>query len=72
METINEVRDQGVKPPLTVADAGDDDAAQFRQDLENRDLTYVIGVNSAHTAFTIDIHRTAPHRPTKAPALDRR
>lgn len=46
--------------PLIVADAGYGDAAEFRQGLEDRNLNYIVGVNSAHTAFTIDTQRTAP------------
>jgi SRSO17 transposase len=60
LEMIDEVRGWGVRPPLIVADAGYGDAAQFRQSLDNRDLSYVLGVNSAHTAFTVDTQRTAP------------
>ena len=50
----------GAAPPLIVADAGYGDDAEFRQGLQDRGLTYVVGVNSAHTAFTVDTHRTAP------------
>jgi SRSO17 transposase len=57
---IDEVTGWGLRPPLIVADAGYGDAAEFRQELDNRDLTWVIGVNNAHTAFTEDTQRTAP------------
>jgi SRSO17 transposase len=57
---IDEVTAWGVTPPLIVADAGYGDAAEFRQELQNRDLTYIVGVNCAHTAFTVDTQRTAP------------
>jgi len=57
---IDEVTAWGVTPPLIVADAGYGDAAEFRQELDNRDLTYIVGVNCAHTAFTVDTQRTAP------------
>jgi SRSO17 transposase len=50
----------GLTPPLIVADAGYGDAAEFRQALEDRAMTYVVGVNCKHTAFTIDTQRTAP------------
>jgi SRSO17 transposase len=60
LEMIDEVTGWGVTPPLIVADAGYGDAAEFRQELDNRNLTYIVGVNCAHTAFTIDTQRTAP------------
>jgi SRSO17 transposase len=60
LEMIDEVTGWCGKPPLIVADAGYGDAAEFRQELDNRDLPYVLGVNCAHTAFTEDTQRTAP------------
>jgi hypothetical protein len=55
---------------LIVADAGYGDAAEFRQALGDRTMTYVVGVNSAHTAFTIDTKRTAPpYKGAGRPAL---
>jgi SRSO17 transposase len=70
MEMIDETLGWGVTPPLIVADAGYGDAAEFRQGLDDRALSYVVGVNCAHTAFTVDTQRTAP--PTKAPVGGRR
>ncbi|WP_250010007.1 transposase, partial [Actinoplanes sp. M2I2] len=49
--------DQLHKPSDT---PGYGDAAEFRQELDNRNLPYIIGVNSAHTAFTESTPRTAP------------
>ncbi len=60
LEMIDEVTGWAGEPPLIVADAGYGDAAEFRQGLEDRSLTYVVGVNNAHTAFTVDTRRTAP------------
>jgi SRSO17 transposase len=60
LDMIDEVVSWGLTPPLIVADAGYGDAAEFRQALQDRAMTYVVGVNSAHTAFTIDTQRTAP------------
>lgn len=60
VEMIDEVIGWGLHPPLIVADAGYGDAAEFRQELDNRDLAYIVGVNCAHTAFTVDTQRTAP------------
>ena len=60
VEMIDEVLGWGVRPPLIVADAGYGDAAEFRQALDDRGLTYVVGVNCAHTAFSVDTQRTAP------------
>jgi SRSO17 transposase len=60
MDMIDEARGWGLTPPLIVADAGYGDAAEFRQGLEDRNLSYVVGVNCAHTAFTIDAQRTSP------------
>lgn len=57
---IDEVTGWGLRPPLIVADAGYGDAAEFRQELDNRNLTWIVGVNCAHTAFTEDTQRTAP------------
>jgi SRSO17 transposase len=60
LDMIDEVIGWGLQPPLIVADAGYGDAAEFRQELDNRNLPYIVGVNCAHTAFTIDAQRTAP------------
>jgi SRSO17 transposase len=60
LDMIDEVTRWGLQPPLIVADAGYGDAAEFRQELDNRNLPYVVGVNNAHTAFTEDTQRTAP------------
>ena len=60
LEMIDEVTGWEVTPPLIVADAGYGDAAEFRQELDDRNLAYVVGVNCAHTAFTEGTQRTAP------------
>jgi SRSO17 transposase len=60
LEMIDEVIGWGVAPPLILADAGYGDAAEFRQGLDDRDLPYIVGVNCAHTAFTVETRRTAP------------
>ena len=60
LKMIDEMLGWGVTAPLIVADAGYGDAAEFRQGLDNRGLTYIVGVNCAHTAFTVDTKRTAP------------
>ena len=60
LKMIDEMLGWGVTAPLIVADAGYGDAAEFRQGLDNRGLTYIVGVNCAHTAFTVDTQRTAP------------
>ena len=62
LEMIDEVTGWTGKPPLIVADAGYGDAAEFRQELDNRNVAYVVGVNNAHTAFTVD----TPQRPETA------
>ena len=60
LDMIDEAVGWGVRPPLIVADAGYGDAAEFRQELDNRHLAWIVGVNNAHTAFTVDTQRTAP------------
>jgi SRSO17 transposase len=60
LDMIDEVIGWGLRPPLIVADAGYGDAAEFRQELDNRTLPYIVGVNNAHTAFTEDTQRSAP------------
>ena len=60
LEMIDEAMGWGLRPPLIVADAGYGDAAEFRQELDNRGLAWIVGVNCAHTAFTADTQRTAP------------
>ncbi|WP_030443800.1 IS701 family transposase [Actinoplanes subtropicus] len=60
LDMIDEAIGWGLRPPLIVADAGYGDAAEFRQELDNRHLPYIVGVNCAHTAFTEDTQRTAP------------
>jgi SRSO17 transposase len=60
LEMIDEATSWIGKPPLIVADAGYGDAAEFRQELDDRDLSWIVGVNCAHTAFTEDTQRTAP------------
>lgn len=60
LEMIDEVTGWTGPPPLIVADAGYGDAAEFRQGLDDRSLTWILGVNSAHTAFTVGTQRTAP------------
>jgi len=60
LEMIDEAMGWGLRPPLIVADAGYGDAAEFRQELDNRGLAWIVGVNCAHTAFTVDTQRTAP------------
>jgi SRSO17 transposase len=70
LDTIDEAAGWGVTSLLIVADAGYGDAAEFRQGLEDPGLTYVVGVNSAHTAFTVDTQRTV--LPIEAPGAGRR
>ncbi|NUR73629.1 MAG: IS701 family transposase [Hamadaea sp.] len=60
LDMIDEVIGWGLTPPLVVADAGYGDAAEFRQGLDDRGLTYVVGVAATHTAFTQDTQRSAP------------
>jgi SRSO17 transposase len=60
LDMLDEVSGWAGTPPLIVADAGYGDAAEFRQGLEDRKLSYVVGVNGAHTAFSVDTQRTAP------------
>jgi SRSO17 transposase len=60
LDMVDEVTGWGLRPPLIVADAGYGDAAEFRQELDNRSLAWIVGVNCAHTAFTEDTQRTAP------------
>jgi SRSO17 transposase len=60
LEMIDEATRWCGEPTLIVADAGYGDAAEFRQELDNRHLAYVLGVNNAHTAFIEDTQRTAP------------
>jgi SRSO17 transposase len=67
LEMIDEAISWGLRPPLLVADAGYGDAVEFRQALDDGGLTYVIGVNCAHTAFTVDAQRpkmSAQWKPT--------
>jgi len=60
LDLIDQTLSWGIRPPLIVADAGYGDCAEFRQGLDDRVLSYVVGVACTHTAFTEDTVRTAP------------
>jgi SRSO17 transposase len=67
LDMIDEMAGWGLRPPLIVADAGYGDAAEFRQELDNRSLAWIVGVNCAHTAFTEDTPPSSPPRTPSAP-----
>jgi SRSO17 transposase len=60
LDLIDQTQSWSLRPPLIVADAGYGDCAEFRQGLQDRGLSYVVGVASTHTAFAEGVQRTAP------------
>lgn len=60
LDMIDEMAGWGLTAPVIVADAGYGDAAEFRQGLDDRELTYVLAVAGTHTAYPEDATRTAP------------
>lgn len=51
LEMIDELRGWGLKPPVVLADAGYGDITGFRGGLEERELSYVLQVKGATSAY---------------------
>ena len=56
LEMLDELIEWGRTPAVIVADAGYGDSATFRQQLTDRDLTYVVAVKGATLAHPADAH----------------
>ncbi|ANP51839.1 SRSO17 transposase [Streptomyces griseochromogenes] len=70
LDMIDEARSWGVDVPLVLADAGYGDATAFRLGLEERKLTYAVGISSrltAHPAHARPI--TPPYQGTGGPPV---
>jgi len=62
LDSLDELHSWGVRVPLALADAGYGDCFEFRLGLQERGLSYVVGVTSTMTAHRADAHRvTAPY-----------
>jgi DDE superfamily endonuclease len=60
LEMLDELRDWGFSPPALVADAGYGEISAFRAALEERELSYVVEVKAAESAYAEDV---LPERP---------
>jgi SRSO17 transposase len=61
---IDETTSWGIEVPLVVADDGCDDTATFRLGLEERGLTYAVGISTTTTAQP---EAARPHTPLRGP-----
>lgn len=62
LDSLDELHAWGVRVPLALADAGYGDRFEFRVGLEERGLSYVVGVTSTMTAHPAHARRvTAPY-----------
>jgi SRSO17 transposase len=57
LDSLDELHAWGVRVPLALADAGYGDCFEFRLGLQERGLSYVVGVTSTMTAQPADAHR---------------
>ena len=60
LEMLDELREWGLSPPPVVADAGYGEVTAFRTALEERELSYVVEVKAATSAYGQDV---LPERP---------
>jgi len=60
LEMLDELRQWGLSPPPVVADAGYGEITAFRAALEERELSYVVEVKAATSAYEKDV---LPERP---------
>lgn len=60
LEMIDELRSWGLKPPVIAGDGAYGDITEFRSGLEERELSYVLDVKGATSAYPEDI---VPERP---------
>ncbi len=67
LDSLDELHTWGVYVPLALADAGYGDCFEFRLGLEERGLSYVVGVTSTMTAQPADAHRVQQPYPGRGP-----
>jgi SRSO17 transposase len=58
LDMIDELMSWGLRPPLIVADCGYGDNAEFRHELAERGLAYVVQVSGDLNAYPLDTRRT--------------
>ena len=62
LEMIDELISWGRTPPVVTADAGYGDTTAFRQGLTDRDISYIVAVKAATTAYAGDaVPHSAPY-----------
>ena len=58
LDMLDELIEWGRRPPLIVADSGYGDNAEFRRELHERGLTYVVQVSEDLNAYPLEVQRT--------------
>jgi SRSO17 transposase len=60
LEMVDELRSWGLEPPVIAADGGFGDITEFRQGLDERELSYVLQVKGSTSAYAEEVE---PERP---------
>ncbi|MDT5287151.1 MAG: hypothetical protein QOF88_2040 [Mycobacterium sp.] len=72
LEMIDELVGWGRTPPVLTADAGYGDTTAFRQGLTDREISYVVAVKGATSAYSADaVPETAPYAGRGRPPIPR-
>jgi SRSO17 transposase len=63
LDMLDELEGWGLRPPVLVADAGYGEVGEFRQELDDREIGYVVQVKADTSAYPEQVHpTTAPYR----------
>jgi SRSO17 transposase len=60
LEMLDGLREDGLEPPVIVADGGYGEISEFRLQLEARELDYVLQVKGGTSAYRQEVRRDAP------------
>jgi SRSO17 transposase len=63
LEMIDELRGWGIEPPVILADGAYGDITEFRCGLEDRELSYVLDVKGATSAYGEEVKPEQPPKP---------
>lgn len=63
LEMIDELRSWGIEPPVVLADGAYGDITEFRSGLQERELSYVLDVKGATSAYGEHVKPSQPPKP---------